>query len=156
MNKWTGRVGMSLIEVLVVIIFLSLVMLSLISWNSMSNRSSMDTHYEFLAFQLAREPIEAFRAYGYEWAKDACEKGRCGSVITLGSWQPIVDGGADGIRYPSECHSFKRRIVMTKIPGPPDLIRVEVEVAPKDSTRAEEWLTQAQVKMVGLMVENPK
>ena len=58
--------GFSLIELLLAMIFLSLVMLSIMWLNSSSSRSSMDAYYEFMAIQLALEPIEVFRTFGYD------------------------------------------------------------------------------------------
>ncbi|NLI79766.1 MAG: hypothetical protein GX442_25390 [Candidatus Riflebacteria bacterium] len=146
--------GITLVEVLVGLVFLSFVMFSLFTWTSISQRSSMDAAYEFLARQLANEPIEVFQTFGYEWAS-AYGKTHSVDGFPLAAWTPLIPDGRPGNGYPAEAAGFRRRITLVPVAGPPRAIRIQVEVAPIEASRAQAWLTQDWVQAVGLIVEGP-
>ena len=72
--------GLSLLEIVIAMFFMSIAILSFFTMNQASNQSSMDAYYEFLAFSLAREPIEVFRGFGYDYLASIVFEGAAPAV----------------------------------------------------------------------------
>ena len=140
-------------------LFLSFVLLGVIWMNSSSNRSSMDAYYEFMATQLALEPLEVFRSFGYDWVKKY--PGNALAQYPLHDFEDIKSPlNGSGFQYPAEAGLFQRRITLEELPGGagiPNAIRGKVEVIPKGESRAYAWLLKKDpVRMETLIVEQPK
>ncbi|RCK81623.1 MAG: hypothetical protein OZSIB_0757 [Candidatus Ozemobacter sibiricus] len=147
--------GFSLIELVIAAFFLSCALLGLIWLNSASNRSSMDAYLKMQAVQLALEPIEVFRAFGYEWltsdARPQLEQ------FPIGRLAGIVDPPFGGIQHPSECAQFQREITLTPmIVNGLRAVKVRVRVVPHAQSRARTFLLRNDVVMEGLIVERPR
>lgn len=151
-----SRRGFSLIEVLIAMLFLSVVILGLMWMNSFSTRGSNDAYFDFTASQLALEPIEVFRSFGYEWLTTY---GGSHYLLDypLETWIDIESGGGrPGIARSGDAALFKRTISVVPVAGPPRAMRVTVQVAPRNQSRASTWLMRDVVTMNGLIVERPK
>ena len=108
--------GFSLLEVIIAMAFLSVAILSMFWMNRASNQGSMDAYYEFLAFSLAREPIEVFRGFGYDYLKMIAD-----GNVSPPSWYPVgamkdieFDLMSD-MQYPAEARLFQRLIELTPV-----------------------------------------
>ncbi|MBF0406906.1 MAG: hypothetical protein HQM10_06110 [Candidatus Riflebacteria bacterium] len=145
----------SLIEVLIAVVFLSTIIVGIVNMNYMSNRSSMDSYYEFLAMQLAEEPIEIFRIFGYTWLSTY---GTSHSIpeYPLDMWKPVESGNMSGVQYPPEALLFKRKISLRPLTGRVKGIRIKVQVAPREQSTAKIWLSQSDVSMEAIVCETPK
>ncbi|MBF0544129.1 MAG: hypothetical protein HQM08_06840 [Candidatus Riflebacteria bacterium] len=150
-----GYRAFSMIEVLIAMVFLATVIIGIGNMNYMSNKSAMDSYYEFLGLQLAQEPIEIFRVFGYKWLSTY---GQSHSLpdYPLDSWQPVSSSVMGGIQYPPEASLFQRKISLKPINGKIKAIRIKVQVAPKEQNRIKIWLSQSDISMEGIVCETPK
>ena len=128
--------GVSLIEILIASLVLSLALLSLFVVNSSSSQMTLDSYYEFQAVQIAQEPIEVFRAVGYP----ACTKL---PSYPIGKSEPL--SGNNGC-YPVEASMFDRTIALDTS-GPPPYV-VTVSVAPRANTLARNWMRKKRGSIV--------
>lgn len=130
--------GFSLIEMLIAVFFLGLVLVGTMTLVSQANRASMDAHYELLACQVAREPIEIFRQAGFDAVKrhylgqggafPRCPLG----LVALATVDPT------GRLYPGDAQSFVREISIQPSPAG-DALRVTVRAGPQPRSRAGFW-----------------
>lgn len=150
------RRGFSMTELLIAILFLSLVLAGLLSLSSMSNRQTMDAYYEFLALQLALEPIEVFRALGYHRLKEYSAQPF--DMYPLGL-NEVRDAHGGGIVHPVEASSFMRDISLEMLDNRDNPlvngIKVTVRVIPKVRSRIAAWLIQG-VTVEALVMERPQ
>jgi len=148
--------GFSLVETILAVLFLSIASIGIFSMISHSNRSSMDANLFFLANQLALEPLEVFRAFGYE------SLGEIGSVpihgYEVGTWAdvPSSDIGS-GIERPGGATSFERKIDLTKVElsGTKGFL-VSVRIRPVISGKARIFMRKEEVVRSALLLERPK
>ena len=149
------RCGFSLIEVLLAAFFLSMVLIGILWMNSFSGKSSLDAYYEFLALQLAMEPIEVFRAFGYEWLKNYADHPLPDYPV---GWADISQNSTQKkVKHPLECRYFQREITLTPVTkGNQKAVRITVRVAPKAQTRVKTWLSKDVVSFSSLVVEGFK
>jgi hypothetical protein len=149
--------GFSLIEALVAMVFLAVAILSLLDLNRLSNKMTMDSYYEFMALQLAREPIEIFRGFGYSRLK---------SLDT----SPLPDFPLEETKnlkdlppkwYPRETGAFHRQISLkheewTRPDGKISrAFRVKVTVGPSHESWVKTWLTRQTIVLESLIWEQP-
>ena len=156
MNQHHGRRrGFTLVELLVSMLFLSLVLLGLLMMNSSSTRGSMDAYLELLAFTLAKEPIEVFRNFGYEWTTNYPNHPL--PKYPLGN-HPVV-GGSGIDRYPFDEGTFEREISLHPFQDPQTkigMIRVRVTVRPR-TQHARAWFSRKDgVSLEALLFEEIK
>ncbi|MBF0501078.1 MAG: hypothetical protein HQM09_13145 [Candidatus Riflebacteria bacterium] len=127
------RRAVTLVEILIASFILAGALLALLTVNSSSNRMTMDSYFEFLAMQIAQEPIEVFRAVGYP---------ECMSIpkYPVAVTEPILN--QLGL-YPVESSMFERTISVdiSKLP----LCLVTVTVTPRSNSRAQAWLRRGKV-----------
>ena len=153
--------GLTLIEILIALLFLSGAVLSLFGLNRISNQGAMDAYFETLSLQLAREPLEIFKSFGYRWV----EKLRTGEIpppiqdLKIGDWIPVsqqISPGGTAIFRPVDGDLFRRRISLSpfSLPGQPAAILIEVEVVPVEESNAMRWLTRPGIKLADLVVED--
>lgn len=119
--------GLTLLEVMIASVILSIGMLHIMVINRSSADLTLDAYYEFLAVQLAQEPIEIFRAIGYP----ACTQL---PQFKIGIIEDISAG--NGL-YPAEVEMFGRLITLNTSDFP--FCTVTVEVFPKPSTQGRLW-----------------
>lgn len=150
--------GFSLIEIIVAMAFLAIAILSLMWMNRSSNQGSMDAYYEFLAFSLAREPIEIFRGFGYDCLKDIAEgKVSPPSRYPINSFIDIDFDSMSDLQYPAEARLFQRQIELTKISsGSLNGIRIKVTVAVKGQSKVDVWMSRKAVSLESMVMERPK
>lgn len=156
-NKKT--LGMSLLEVIIAMFFMSIAILSFFTMNQASNKSSMDAYYEFLAFSLAREPIEVFRGFGYDYlASILFEDASPPAWYSIDSnfhdiqFKPTAD-----MQYPAEASLFQRNIQLESVAkGNLKAIKIKVTVAVKGQSRAEIWMRKKTVQLESIVMERPK
>ncbi|MBU1108450.1 MAG: prepilin-type N-terminal cleavage/methylation domain-containing protein [Candidatus Riflebacteria bacterium] len=143
--------GFTLIEICIGMLLLSLTLLGFLRINSFASHSAMDAYYKFMAQQLANEPIEVFRAMGYERIKNLDKKPLPGYPIgTTESIQEEVSGE----RYPVETSLFSRTIELEKVEE--DGVKgflVKVSVFPSGSNKISAWLVRQMVNATGLVIE---
>ncbi len=145
-------------ELLVSMAFLSLALLSLMMMNSYSSKSSMDTYYEYLAFSLAREPIEVFRSFGYRWLKTYDNHPLARYPANAGPAQ-IIDSPTDPDQHPFEAGLFEREISISDATfGGTPALRDSVAVRPVKRSRVEPCLRRGKddIRMEALIVDGPK
>lgn len=157
--------GFTLLEILIAMAFMTVAMLGMFSMNQMSNRGSMDAYYEFLAFSLAREPIEVYRNFGYDYLKSLTTGHTALKFYPIGKRSIKQDVGVPGylIDYPAEAAMFDREIILkpiTILSGAKDInaikITVIVSTANLDGkSKAQAWLSRQQVKLESIVVEQP-
>jgi hypothetical protein len=153
------KLGLSLLEIIIAIFFMSIAILSFFTMNQASNRSSMDAYYEFLAFSLAKEPIEVFRGFNYDYLAAIVFQGAASPAIypTDGSFHEIPFDPTIDMQYPSEAALFQRKIELSSveesgIKG----IKIKVTVSVKGSSRAEVWMSNKAVDLEAVILERPK
>ncbi|MFZ2957903.1 MAG: hypothetical protein WA705_13530 [Candidatus Ozemobacteraceae bacterium] len=150
--------GFSLVEVIIAMIFFALVLLGFLNVASSANRQSMDAYYEFTAMQAALEPLEIFRAAGFdlvaEYAKHPLPE------YPLG-WNELRDRPGAAMQHPIEWEMFQREIVIDPpqpLPTTPNRrsVRIRVRVQPRQASRAAAWLSRDGVTVESLIVELPR
>lgn len=142
-------------ELLVSMFFLSLALLGLLMMNSYSTKGSMDAYLELIAFTLAKEPIEVFRNFGYEWT--ASYQDHPLPKYPLGN-HPVVSGtGID--RYPFDEGTFEREVALQPFRDPQSgigMVKVRVTVRPRTS-HAKSWFSRKEgVSLEALLFEEIK
>lgn len=143
--------GFSLVEVCVGMLLLSLTLFGFLRINSFASHSAMDAYYKFMAQQFANEPIEVFRAMGYQRIKKLGEKPLPGYPI--GTVDQIQEDVA-GERYPIEAAHFSRTIELEEVEeGGVKGFLVKVSVFPSGSNKVSAWLVQQMVTATGLVIE---
>ncbi|MBF0542884.1 MAG: hypothetical protein HQM08_00550 [Candidatus Riflebacteria bacterium] len=155
-----GKNGFTIIELLMGTIFLSSALLGIFAVISSANRMTMDAYYEILSSQLANEPIEVFRSFGYEWLKDYSSHQL--PDYPLG-WNDIADRPFSPIKHPSESTSFQREISLQEFEGTLagshgkiQGIKVIIKVSPKSSTNVSRWLSRNYVSAEAIIFDRPK
>ena len=152
------RRAFSLLEIIIAMAFLSVAILSMFWMNRASNQGSMDAYYEFLAFSLAREPIEIFRGFGYDYLKMIAD----GNVAPpawypVGSFKDIDFSLMSDMQYPAEARLFQRQIELTPVnSGKLNGMRIKVTVAVKGQSRVEVWMSRKSVSLESIVMERPK
>ena len=137
--------------------FLSIAILSIMWMNRSSNQGSMDAYYEFLAFSLAREPIEIFRGFGYKCLKEIAD----GNVsppsrYPVGAFANIDFDAMSDLQYPSEARLFQRQIELTPVnSGNLNGIRIKVTVAAVGQSKVDVWMSRKSVSLEALVMERP-
>ncbi|MDD2999083.1 MAG: hypothetical protein PHV05_08495 [Candidatus Riflebacteria bacterium] len=148
----------SLLEIIIAMAFLSVAILSMFWMNRASNQGSMDAYYEFLAFSLAREPIEVFRGFGYDYLKMIAD----GSVsppawYSVGALKDIDFDFMSDMQYPAEARLFQRMVELSPVAsGKLNGIRIKVTVAVKGQSRVEVWMSRKSVSLESIVMERPK
>lgn len=141
----TNRSGVSLIEIMTAAVILTVAVLALFTVNSSSNRMTMDAYFEFLALQIAQEPLEVFRAVGYPECMNLTQ-------YPVGTSMPIK---SDTGLYPLEATMFERKITVDKGLNP--LALVTVTVSPRENTMAAAWLKRGKNSViVKTLLPNPR
>lgn len=135
----------SLIEVMVAAFILAVAVLSVMMVSQYSNRGSMDAYYEFMALTLAKEPVEIFRALGYDWLAKHAENPH--PEYPLGE----AEIAGDGIKRPVEASAFMRKIEM-KISPAEKAAHLTVTVFPVGQSRAQAWLSRKSVTIETLII----
>jgi len=154
-----GVLGLSLLEIVIAMFFMSIAILSFFTMNQASNQSSMDAYYEFLAFSLAREPIEVFRGFGYDYLASIVFEGAAPPA-----WYKVDDNFHDipfdataDMQYPAEADLFQRNIKLASVSeGNLKGIKIIVSVAVKGMSRAEIMMSRKSVTLESVVMERPK
>ena len=130
------RRALTLFELLIVTLVISLAMLPLFTLNRSSQELTLDASYEFLALQLAQEPIEVFRAVGYPACTTLADY-PLGAVLPINRYDD---------RYPPEAAMFERLVVLDDSRLPQCV--VTVQVFPRADTAARSWMRSRKAAIV--------
>jgi len=142
------------VEVVIAAVFMAIALLGLLELNSSSNRTFMDAYYEFLACQLAKEPIEVFRAFGYRWL--LTYQNHELPDYPLNEWKSFAGDKLDPSTHPPEVAYFERRIELIQENQQfPPAIKVVVTIRPSNESRIRTWLRRDPIKMEALIIEQP-
>lgn len=138
--------------------FLSIAILSVLWMNRSSNQGSMDAYYEFLAFSLAREPIEIFRGFGYDCLKEIANGNVAApSRYPVGSFVDIDFDSMSDLQYPAEARLFQRKIELNTVNhGDLNGVKIKVTVAAKGQSKVDVWMSRKAVSLESLVMERPK
>lgn len=151
--------GFTLVEVVIALAFMGLALLGFLLVASSANRQSMDAYYEFSAMQAALEPLEVFRACGFELMENYAAHPL--AEFPPG-WSALKDKTGSAVQHPIEWEMFQREIVVDPpIPLPTGgsrrAIKVRVRVQPIQASRAASWFTRpGGVAVESLIVELPR
>jgi hypothetical protein len=157
MAKQTKK-AFTMLEIVIAMAFLSIAILSILWMNKASNEGSMDAYYEFLAFTLAREPIEIFRGFGFECLEEIAD----GNVsppsrYPVGDFAAIDFDSTSGLQYPSEARLFERKIELSRVnSGDLNAIKIKVTVSAKGSSKVDVWMRRNSVSLESLVMERPE
>jgi hypothetical protein len=134
--------------------------------NQASNRGSMDAYYEFLAFSLAREPIEVYRNFGFDYLRylEAGHSGLKFYPIDKVSLKDFIGLPGLDIEYPAEAAFFDREISLEPLTidsgsKPINAIKIKVTVSTANldgKSKAQAWLTKQEISLESIVVEPPK
>lgn len=148
----------TMLEIVIAMAFLSIAVLSILWMNKASNEGSMDAYYEFLAFSLAREPIEIFRAFGYDCLEDIVDGNISPpSRYPVGGFTDVNFDSTSDLQYPAEARLFERKIELSKeSSGDLNAIKIKVTVSAKGSSKVDVWMRRNSVSLESLVMERPE
>ncbi|MBF0499057.1 MAG: prepilin-type N-terminal cleavage/methylation domain-containing protein [Candidatus Riflebacteria bacterium] len=149
------RRAFTLTELLISMVLLSLALLPLLWMTTYSNRESMDAYYEIIAFSLAKEPIEVFRSFGYEWLTSYTNHPL--TRFPIGTM--VVKPRNTPDQYPFDSELFEREINIAQNDTTQNGIkarRVTVSVHPVKRSRSDAWLRRNEVKLEALIFDGPR
>ena len=142
-----------LLEVVMATCLLAIGTIGLFWMSSQANRGAMDSYFGFLALNLAKEPLEVFRGFGYDWLKEYDKHPLPSFPLEL---SPIVDSELGLVHHPAECAMFKRSITLTPVEEHGTrAIRVQVQVVPIEQTQVMVWFMRQSIVLEGMVVEKP-
>jgi hypothetical protein len=155
------RKGITLMDVTVAMAFISFTMLALFSLIRGVNRQSMDASSEFLCLQMAREPIEVFRAFSYEWVRDYKDHPLPEFPLVENPVKtefPVNLFGPQAVwakvRRPEEVRFLRREIIISRemVTAEGAGVIVTVQVSPVANSRLDTWLSRETVSVQALFV----
>jgi prepilin-type N-terminal cleavage/methylation domain-containing protein len=150
--------GVSLIELLISIIILSVAILSLLWLNSFSNRQTVDSYYRLLGLQIAQESMELCHALGFQQLSDGLKKDSHMPFSSLSdTWTTVAETepGSPVLRRPMDVSLFQRRVIMKMIPESEGIrgIRVNVQVRQKQQGWLKGVMAQTFLDVDDLIME---
>jgi hypothetical protein len=148
--------GFSLLEILIGCIFLSLILVSLIFLNIHSKRGAMDSYFEFLAGQLAQEPIEILAPFGCRHLLKYHEHPHPDFPLQP---TPLKDPESliPPVFRPADASRFQRWINITPLEKDGlRAVRIDVHVAPATESTVGTWLRRNVVTVSALVVEKER
>jgi hypothetical protein len=130
------RPGFTFFEVLMAMVFLMAGLVFMLTLYTSSNRGTVDSYRETIAYTLAIEALEWTCGLGYE--RLISLRGTAGDPVArslgVGEFRAVTDLARDDltmIRYPEDYRSFERRVDV--IPDAPrGVLVVRVEVRPRN------------------------
>ncbi len=151
-----NKSGLTLIEVAIAALILGLLSVGWFQVLSQANRQNMDTYYEFLASQLAAEPLEVFRALGYSTLERVVANALSIPEYPLGV-SDIGTHAAGEIQALGESFLFRREILMKPVAESGNAgMMITVRVYPReDEGRLKTWWRQREVKMEAVVWRLP-
>lgn len=148
--------GFSLIEILIAIFILSIISSGIFLFITGANRSSMDSYFEFMAMQVAKEPVEVFKCFGYSRVSKAQTQPIADYL--LNQWQEVEQfSNETGIDRPEETEFFERLIEATPFEdsGLKGVI-VKVSVRAFKPGKAKTYVRKGIVEFSGIIWEQPQ
>lgn len=144
------RHGFTLVEILIAMVVLTVALFGLLTLNRSSNQGTMDAWFDFLALQLAREPLEVLGAFGCEWLTTP---GNALASYPWDVWAPVTDAAL----HPPEAVQFDRRVereplAVAGVRG----IRLKVTVRPRPGTAAKQWAARSEWVQQAVIPEEPR
>ncbi len=129
------RGAFSFVEVMLAAMILGLLAIYVFTMISESSRGTANTYQQYLAEQIAREPLEVFRFLGCQ--KVLAEISHGIADYKFNEWQKIESvSAATGIERPEDATFFERKIIVTAI-NKDDIkaILVQISVRPIRNNR---------------------
>ena len=161
-KKMRGRRAFTLLEIVVALFFLAVGLLCFIELNVFSQRTQMDAYYEFIGYQLAREPLEVFRAFGYRWLLFFRDHQGDFAGLPLGreypleSWKRFDGENRDLTLRPNEAANLKRFIHLEHLDKEaPKAVKVTVSISPVEEGPVGRWLRRDPIAAAARIVEQP-
>ena len=145
------RKAFTLVEIMIAMFLMTIVILSVFMLNQNAEKNSMDAYYEMLCFSLAREPIEVFRAFGYNKVLKISKHHELAPLVYRNALDDFAEienkNDEDDVNYPfdypNEVTNFQRYIELNT--DNDDYIKITVMVGPKGGSKAENWLRKKAV-----------
>jgi type II secretory pathway pseudopilin PulG len=110
----TTRAAFSFVEAMLAMLILGLLAAGVFMMISESNRGTTSAYQQYLAEQLAREPLEVFRFLGGRKVLNNQSQELAG--YKFNEWQKIVESSeTGGIKRPEDATKFERRITLTPL-----------------------------------------
>jgi len=122
--------GFSFTEVMLAAMVLGLLVIYVFTLISESNRGTASAYHQYLAEQVAREPLEVFRFLGSIKVREYLNTGI--ADYKFNEWQKIETASAfTGIERPEDAAGFERKITVTPLTHKDmEAILVQVNVRP--------------------------
>jgi len=122
--------GFSFTEILLATMVLGLLVIYVFTLISESNRGTASAYHQYLAEQVAREPLEVFRFLGSNRVRESLNTGI--ADYKFNEWQKIETvSAATGIERPEDATAFERKITVTPLTHKNmEAILVQVSVRP--------------------------
>ena len=106
--------GFSFTEVMLAAMILGLLVIYVFTLISESNRGTASAYHQYLAEQVAREPLEVFRFLGSIKVREHLNTGI--ADYKFNEWQKIETVSAlTGIERPEDAAAFERKITVTPL-----------------------------------------
>jgi Tfp pilus assembly protein PilV len=122
--------GFSFTEIMLAAMVLGLLVIYVFTLISESNRGTASAYHQYLAEQIAREPLEVFRFLGSRKVRDNLGNGI--ADYRFNEWQKIETvSSVTGIERPEDAAAFERKITVTPLSRDDiEAILVQVTVRP--------------------------
>ena len=154
--KRLPRSGGSLLEVFLASIMLVLVLLPLMYLNSSSNRIATNAYYEFLAFQIAQEPLEFFKGQGFKSMSEYSAHPHPDYSLGSQEIEEAMTLGGEKFFRPRDSRLFRRTIELSNLVVDGfKAVKVEVTVSPRENSTIQTWFTRDFIKLSALIVDEP-
>lgn len=110
----TARAAFSFIESMLATLILGLLAAYIFTMISESNRGTTNAYQQYLAEQIAREPLEIFRFLGCKKVLESQTRGL--ADYRFNEWQKIAAiSEVTGIERPDDATNFERKITLTPL-----------------------------------------
>ena len=122
----------------------------------MSSRGALDAYHQNLAIELAREPIEILRGFGYSRLR-TYDQHPLGKYPVNSGFHAILDSPGEPDQHPPAAREFERRISLSQIEAAGyRAIRLEVQVRPHKQSRLEKQTGGGSISLQALIPELPR
>lgn len=137
--------GFSFTEIMLAAMVLGLLVIYVFTLISESTRGTASAYQQYLAEQVAREPLEVFRFLGSIKVREHLNTGI--ADYKFNEWQKIETvSAASGIERPEDATAFERKITVTPLAHKDmEAILVQVNVRPQQGSAGLDQLTRSTI-----------
>ena len=153
--------GFTFLELILGLFLFAMLMAMVFPVLSSSSQTSMNAHYEFVAMQIAKEPLEVFRAMGYRWIQACADSPQNNPLgdYPLNSWHSIRNplfGNPQNPIHPAETEMFDRMITLDRLQkNGINGFFMTVLVKPKNQTKVMAWFRREMITLSTIIFEQP-